>query len=218
MRVCCLVLIFPIAAIVAQPLSTEECQKLYAKQLLLATEAGPLSRALKINQSGLVDRSTVLAEVQSCKVSVNRKLYTCQMAATSFLEVLLCEETVRNGKSLDALIESFRKKQVQSDVPINSENNSEPTEGEPAEPGQKRASADQCKAAYEKMLRIYSGSDYLKSDPDRKSLLASWQSESARISFQSRCVQRFSASDASCLENATTVTEIQTCLAAIPPG
>ncbi|MCB1137817.1 MAG: hypothetical protein KDK23_03635 [Leptospiraceae bacterium] len=215
---CSILLVFPIAAIVAQPLSTEECQKLYAKQLLMATEAGPLSRALKINQSGLVAQSTVLAEVQSCQVSVSRKLYACQMAASSFLEILLCEETVKNGKNLNSLMDSFRKKQAQSDDLTGPGNEAEPTEGDPAEPGQQRASAEQCKTAYEKMLRIYSGSDYLKNDPDRKSLLASWDSESARISFQSRCVQRFSASDASCLRDSTTVTDVQTCLAAIPPG
>ncbi len=204
-------------------LSVEECQKLYAKQLLLATKAGPLKQALQLNQKGLVGRSTLLAEVNACRSQVSRRMFQCQMAAESFLEILLCEETLGKGRSLPGIVEQFQKRQATADSTSDgSTNNStdsvDNVDGQPAEPGKEKATAEQCEKAYQNMLRIYSDSDYLKQDPDRKQLLESWKSESARVSFQSRCVQRFSASDAGCLTDARDPAAVQQCLAVIPAG
>ncbi|MBR30251.1 MAG: hypothetical protein CMN77_02980 [Spirochaetaceae bacterium] len=205
-------------------LSVEECQKLYAKQLLLATKAGPLKQALELNQSGLVARSTILAEVNTCRNQVSRKMYQCQMAAESFLEILLCEESLGKGRSLQTIVDQFQKRQAASSsntdgsTDANTGDPSDSVDGQPANPGKEKASAEQCEKAYQNMLGIYSDSKYLKEDPDRKQLLESWKSESARVSFQSRCVQRFSSSDATCLVEARDPAGVQQCLSVIPAG
>ncbi|MEQ8351083.1 MAG: hypothetical protein RH862_06345 [Leptospiraceae bacterium] len=213
----CTLLLIP-ALTAASGLSLEECQKLYAKQLLLATRAGPLSRALELNQKGLVAQTTIAAEVNSCKSQVSRKMYQCQMAAESFLEILLCEESINRGQPVSYIVEQFKKRQAAVD-PGNDPGGTDSVDsvdGDPANPGQEKASAEQCEKAYGRMLSIYSDSEYLKQDPDRKRLLESWKSESARVSFQSRCVQRFSTSDAECIMNAADPEGVQKCLSVIP--
>ena len=205
-------------------LSVEQCQKLYAKQLLLATKAGPLDRALELNQKSLISQSSILAQVNQCRASVSKPLFRCQMAAEMFLEMLLCEETIEKNRPLAAIIQQFQKNASAEEQSGQSDPGSgtdpvtvDATEGAPANPDQKRASAEKCEEAYANMLDVYSDSKYLKEDPKRKQLLESWKSESARVSFQSRCVQRFGMSDAECLIGAESAGEIQQCLSVIPP-
>lgn len=210
---------------VAQSLNVEDCQKLYAKQLLLATKAGPLSRALNLNQKSLVSQASIQSEVGACRAGVSRKLFQCQMAADTFLQILLCQETVGKGRPLDSVIREFKDLRI---VPESSGESGESgesakeqgseIEGQPAETGNRRATADQCSAAYNQMLQVYANSRYLQEDPDRNALLEYWRSESARLSFQSRCLSRFSFSDARCLQEASGPAEIQQCLSRIPPG
>ena len=202
------------SSVFAESLSVQECQKLYAKQLYLASSAGVFDRALKLNQQALVSATTVQAEVQSCQASVGRPSFECQMKSESFLELLLCRKTIDEGESLERIIENFKNRKTET-------TSKPPTGQEPAvqtDPGFRAASSEDCKAAYDQMLSVYSDSSYLKSDSRNQSLLEYWQSESARVSFQSRCLQSFKESDAQCLKAAKSPEAVQRCLAVIPPG